>query len=57
MVVLLTFFWIESTVLLLWGADVILGDGYEIYEQNYVALFQGSEMSAGFHYRGLILGI
>ena len=57
MVVLLTFFWMESMVLLLWVVDAILGDRYEIYGQNYVALLQGSEMSAGFHYRGLKLGI
>ena len=44
-------------VLLLWVVDAILGDRYEIYGQNYVALLQGSEMSAGFHYRGLKLGI
>ena len=56
-VVLLTFFWMESMVLPLWVVDAILGDGYEIYGQNYVALLQGSEMSVGFHYRGLKLGI
>ena len=51
MVALLTFFWMVSMVLLLCGADVILGNGYEIYRQNYVALLQG------FHYKGLILGM
>ena len=43
--------------LLLWGVDAILGNGYGIRGQNYVALLQGSEMSAGFHYRNLILGM
>ena len=57
MVVLLMFFWMESMVLLLWGVDAILGNGYGIRGQNYVALLQGSEMSAGFHYRSLILGM
>ena len=43
-------------VLVLWGVGVIW-TGYEIQGQNYVALLQGSEMSAGFHSRNLILGI
>ena len=51
-VVLLTFFYMESMVLLLWGTDAILGNGYEIYGQNFVALLQESEISIGFHYRG-----
>ena len=44
-------------VLLVWGVDASLRNGYGILEQNYVALPQGSEMSAGFHYRGVILGM
>ena len=44
-------------VLLLWKVDAILGNGYGIYGQNYVALLQGSEISTGFHYRVVILGI
>ena len=39
------------------GVDAILGNGCEIRGQNYIALLQGSEMSAGFHNRSLILGI
>ena len=40
-----------------WGVDAILGNGYGILGQNYVALFQQSEKSAGFHSRNLILSI
>ena len=40
-----------------WGVGTILGNGYGIQGQNYVALLQGSEMSAGFHYRILTLDI
>ena len=36
--------------LVLWGVDAILGNGYGIQGQNCAALFQGGEMSAGFHY-------
>ena len=50
-------FWIMSMILLLWGVDVTPGNRYGTRGKNYVALFQGSEMSAGFHYRGLILGM
>ena len=46
-----------SMVLLLWGVDAILWDGYGIYRQNYVVLLKGSEMSAGFYCRDLILAI
>ena len=35
----------------------ILGNGCGIQGQNYVALLQGSEMSAEFHHRNFILGI
>ena len=44
-----------SMVLLLWGVDAILGDGDGVQVQNYIALLQRSEMSAGSHGRGLIL--
>ena len=44
-------------VLVLWAVNAILGNGYGIQGQNYVALLQGSEMTAGFHFRNLILGI
>ena len=46
-----------SMVLVLWAVNAILGNGYGIQGQNYVALLQGSEMTAGFHFRNLILGI
>ena len=46
-----------SMVLVLWAVNTILGNGYGIQGQNYVALLQGSEMTAGFHFRNLILGI
>ena len=55
--VLLPFFWIVSMVLLLWEIDAFPGNGYGIQGQNYVALIQGDEMSAGFYYRDLILGM
>ena len=44
-------------VLLLLGADAILGEGYGIQGQKYVTLLQGSEMSAGFDYKGLMLAM
>ena len=44
-------------VLLLWGVDAVLGNGYGIKGLNYVAMLQGSKVPAGFHYRGLILGM
>ena len=56
MVVLLAFF-AHGVILVLWGVGAILGNGYGIQRQNYVALLLGSEISAGFHYRNLILGI
>ena len=44
-------------VFVLWAIGAILGSGYGIQGQNYVALVQGKEISAGFHYGSLILGI
>ena len=44
-----------SMILGLWGISPILGNGYGILGQYYIALFQGSEMSAGLHSRDLIL--
>ena len=41
--------------LILQETDAILGDGYGSQGQWYVALLQGSEMSAGFRYKGLML--
>ena len=46
-----------SMGLVLWGVVVILGNGYGIYGQSYVAFFQGSKMSTGFYHRNLILGL
>ena len=51
------FFGIVSMVLVLWEVAAILGNACGIKRQNYVALLQGSEMSAGFHYRNFILCI
>ena len=39
------------------GFGAILGNKYEIQGQRYVALLQGSEITAGFHYRNCILDI
>ena len=41
--VLLAFF-MHGMVLVLWGVGAILGNGYGIQEQNYVAMFQKGEM-------------
>ena len=46
-----------SMVLVLLEVGAILGNGYGIQGQSYVALFWGSAVPAGFHYRNLILGI
>ena len=43
MVVLLAFF-THGMLLVLWGVDAILGHGYGIQGQNYVEMFQRSEM-------------
>ena len=56
MVVLLAFF-MHGMILVLWGVGASLGNGYGIQGQNYVAMFQRSEMSAGFHYGNLMLVI
>ena len=53
LVLLISFSRMVSMVLFLRG----VGNGYGIYRQNYVALLQGSEMSAGLHCRNLMLGI
>ena len=44
-----------SMVLVQWVVGAILGNGYGIQGQNDVALLQGSEITAGFHYRNWIL--
>ena len=41
--VLLSFF-THGIVLVLWGVGAILGNEYGIQAQNYVAMFQRSEM-------------
>ena len=46
-----------NMVLLLGLVDAILQNGCGIEGQNYVMSLQESEMTAGCHYRGLILGI
>ena len=46
-----------SMALVLWGVGAILGNGNGIQGQSYVALPLRSEMSAGFHYRNLTVGI
>ena len=40
-----------SMVLVPWVVGAILGNGYGIQGQNDVAILQGSEITAGFHYR------
>ena len=45
----------HGMVLVLWEAAAILGNGCGIQGQNYNALLQGSETTAGYHYRNLIL--
>ena len=58
MVAPLTFFsQMVSMILVLWGIGAILENGYGSQGQNYVALLQGSKMSAGFYCKNLILGI
>ena len=54
--VLLAFF-AHGVILVLWGVGAILGNGYGIQRQNYVAMFQRSEILAGFHYGNLMLVI
>ena len=46
-----------SLVLVLWGAGAITTNGYGIQVQNCVGLLQVSGVTAGFHYRNLILGV
>ena len=50
-------FCMVSMFIVLWQINAILENGCGIQGQNYVALFQGSEMPVAFHYRNLILGI
>ena len=57
MVVLLTLFRGGEYGFSNMGAGAILGNGCGIQGQNNVTLLQGSEMTAGFHYRNCILRI
>ena len=57
MVILLTFFGDGEYGFSNVRVAAILRNGYEIQGQNYVTLLQGSEMTAGFHYRNLIFCI
>ena len=54
LLVLFTFFSLWM-VLVLWKVGGIPGNWLETQEQNCVALFLGSEIPAGFHYKNLIL--
>ena len=51
MMVLLTFFWDGEYGFSTVAVGAILGNGYGIQGQNYVALLQGSGITAGFHHR------
>ena len=46
-----------SLVLVLWEAGAITTNGYGIQGQNCVGLLRVRGMTAGFHYRNLILGV
>ena len=46
-----------SLALVLWGAGAIITNGYGIQGQNCVGLLQVNAMTAGLHYRNLILGV
>ena len=50
-------FWVGEHGFSTVGVGAILGNGCGILGQNYVALLQGSEMTAGFHYKNWILYI
>ena len=56
-VLLMVFFMCDELVLVLSGVGPILKNGFGIRAQNYVALFQESEISAGLQSRNLILGL
>ena len=56
MVVLLTFFLDGEYGVSSVGVDAILANECGTQWQNYIALLQGSEMTAGFHCRNWILG-
>ena len=54
-VMLMVFFMCDELVLVLRGVGPILRNGCGIWGQNYVALFQENEMSAGLQSKNLIL--
>ena len=48
------FFCMVNMVLVLWEVAAILGNGFGIQGQNYVAWLQVSKMPVGFRYKNLI---
>ena len=48
---------LNGMVLLLWGVDAILQNGCGTEGQIYIVTLRESEMTAGCHYRSLILDI
>ena len=48
---------VVSVVLVPWRVGAILGKGFGIQRQNYVALLQETQMAAGPYYKNLIVGI
>ena len=48
---------VVSVVLVPWRVGAILGKGFGIQRQNYVALLQETQMTAGLYYKNLIVGI
>ena len=54
---LMVFFTCDELGLVLWGVGPILRNGCGHQGQNYVTLFQESEMTGGLHSQNLILGI
>ena len=54
---LMVFFTYDELGLVLYKVGPILSNGCGRRGKNYVALFQGSKMSAGQHFRNFILGI
>ena len=57
MIMIMVSFTCDKLVLVLWGVGPILKNKSKIWRENYVALFQENEMSAGFHIRNLKLGL
>ena len=55
--ILLSLFWDGEYGFSTVGVGVTPGNGCGIQEQMYIALLQGSKVTAGFHYKDWILGI